>query len=48
MAAPVTERRPVALPGQLPDALRRAVREIAGAPGAWCPALSPDGGGSPT
>src|SRR4051795_189246 len=27
----------------LPDSVARAVAEIAGAPGAWCPALSPDG-----
>src|SRR3954466_6067564 len=27
----------------LPDPVARAVAEIAGAPAAWCPALSPDG-----
>jgi dipeptidyl aminopeptidase/acylaminoacyl peptidase len=30
-------------PDLLPDDVRWAVTEIAGAPGAWCPALSPDG-----
>jgi dipeptidyl aminopeptidase/acylaminoacyl peptidase len=39
MAGPITERRPVA---RSSDVLR-AVAEIAGAPGAWCPALSPEG-----
>src|SRR6187549_2522069 len=29
--------------GPLPDHVVRAVAEIAGAAGAWCPALSPDG-----
>jgi dipeptidyl aminopeptidase/acylaminoacyl peptidase len=52
MAGPMTERRPVAPrdapvgptpPELLPDAVRRAVTEIAGASGAWCPALSPEG-----
>ena len=47
MAGPLTDRRPVAPattpPRPLPDAVRRAVAEIAGAAGAWCPALSPDG-----
>jgi dipeptidyl aminopeptidase/acylaminoacyl peptidase len=52
MAGPMTERRPVAPrdapvgptpPELLPEAVRRAVTEIAGAPGAWCPALSPEG-----
>ena len=52
MAGPMTERRPVAPrdapvghtpPELLPDTVRRTVAEIAGAPGAWCPALSPEG-----
>ena len=48
MAGPMTERRPVApstslAPDRLPDSVRRAVAEIAGAAGAWCPALSPEG-----
>ena len=30
-------------PRPLPDPVRRAVAEIAGAAGAWCPALSPEG-----
>ncbi|MFD2091777.1 S9 family peptidase [Blastococcus deserti] len=38
LAAPQT-----AAPDFLPSAVRRAVTEIAAAPGAWCPALSPDG-----
>jgi dipeptidyl aminopeptidase/acylaminoacyl peptidase len=52
MAGPMTDRRPVA-PGDaavgptppelLPAEVRHAVTEIAGAPGAWCPALSPEG-----
>jgi dipeptidyl aminopeptidase/acylaminoacyl peptidase len=33
----------VAAPDLLPAEVRRAVTEIAAAPGAWCPALSPDG-----
>jgi dipeptidyl aminopeptidase/acylaminoacyl peptidase len=32
-----------AAPAILPDGVRRAVTEIAAAPGAWCPALSPEG-----
>ena len=42
MTGPTTERRPVPLvaPG-LPDDVPRTLAEIAGAPGAWCPALSP-------
>jgi dipeptidyl aminopeptidase/acylaminoacyl peptidase len=32
-----------AAPEILPAAVRRAVTEVAAAPGAWCPALSPDG-----
>ncbi|MCW2532550.1 MAG: Peptidase prolyl oligopeptidase active site domain protein [Blastococcus sp.] len=52
MAGPMTERRPVAPrdapvgptpPELLPEAVRRAVTDIAGAPGAWCPELSPEG-----
>ena len=46
MAGPMTQWRPVAPPETpvlLPDAVRRAVAEIAGAAGAWCPALSPEG-----
>ena len=52
MAGPMTERRPVAPrdapvgptpPELLPEAVRRAVTDIAGAPGAWCPALSQEG-----
>ncbi|SOE00910.1 alpha/beta hydrolase family protein [Blastococcus haudaquaticus] len=31
------------MPDLLPADVRRAVTEIAAAPGAWCPALSPDG-----
>ncbi|TFV90657.1 prolyl oligopeptidase family serine peptidase [Blastococcus sp. CT_GayMR16] len=45
MAGPMTERRPVA-PREtsvLSSAVTRAVTEIAGASGAWCPALSPEG-----
>jgi dipeptidyl aminopeptidase/acylaminoacyl peptidase len=37
------ERHPVAAPELLAADVRRAVAEIAGAPGAWCPSLSPDG-----
>jgi dipeptidyl aminopeptidase/acylaminoacyl peptidase len=41
MASPVTDPgTPVAT---LPDAVRRAVAEIASAAGAWCPRLSPSG-----
>ncbi|WP_324275962.1 hypothetical protein [Blastococcus brunescens] len=54
MVSPLTDRRssaPAGLlaapaeasPELLPVAVRRAVTEIAAAPGAWCPALSPDG-----
>jgi len=43
MAGSMTERRPVAPPMALPDAVARTIAEIAGAPGAWCPALSPEG-----
>ncbi|TFV68010.1 S9 family peptidase [Blastococcus sp. CT_GayMR20] len=50
MVSPLTDRRSVA-PGQplaapptlLPADVRSAVTEIAAAPGAWCPALSPEG-----
>src|SRR4051812_29150118 len=31
------------VPGELPTEIRVAVAEIAGAAGAWCPALAPDG-----
>jgi hypothetical protein len=49
MAHPMIERRTVApptprAPAPLPDPVRRAVAGIAGAAGAWCPALSPEGG----
>jgi dipeptidyl aminopeptidase/acylaminoacyl peptidase len=53
MVSPVTDRRlpttataPLsssAPPELLPADVRRAVAEIAAAPGAWCPALSPEG-----
>ena len=46
MAGSMTQWRPAAPPGVpvvLPDAVRRAVAEIAGSAGAWCPALSPEG-----
>jgi dipeptidyl aminopeptidase/acylaminoacyl peptidase len=43
MASPMIERHSVAAPELLPDDVRRALGEIAGAPGAWCPALSPEG-----
>src|SRR3954454_2229664 len=45
MASPVIQPRPdlLAPPGLLADDVRRRVAEIAGAPAAWCPALSPDG-----
>jgi dipeptidyl aminopeptidase/acylaminoacyl peptidase len=50
MASPLTDRSvaPSApaddvAAGPLPDHVVRAVAEIAGAAGAWCPALSPDG-----
>jgi dipeptidyl aminopeptidase/acylaminoacyl peptidase len=54
MVSPLTDRRdsaPVGMPAaptttapdRLPAEVRRAVTEIAAAPGAWCPALSPDG-----
>ena len=54
MVSPLTDRRsatPDGLPGApasaspdlLPAGVRRTVSEIAAAPGAWCPALSPDG-----
>jgi dipeptidyl aminopeptidase/acylaminoacyl peptidase len=50
MVSPLTDRPSVA-PGQpltapptlLPAGVRSAVTEIAAAPGAWCPALSPEG-----
>ena len=44
MASPLTDRRSAvaaAAPAARRTASRRAVAEIAGAPGAWCPALSP-------
>ncbi|MCW2740127.1 MAG: Peptidase prolyl oligopeptidase active site domain protein [Blastococcus sp.] len=41
-AAPTASAAPLP-PEPLPPALRRAVAEIAGAPGSWCPALSPEG-----
>src|SRR3954464_2093739 len=43
MASPMIERHPVAAPELLADHVRRALAEIAGASGAWCPALSPEG-----
>ncbi|WP_116449721.1 prolyl oligopeptidase family serine peptidase [Blastococcus litoris] len=54
MVSPLTDRRQgppagvlaaptEASPELLPAAVRRAVTGIAAAPGAWCPALSPDG-----
>jgi dipeptidyl aminopeptidase/acylaminoacyl peptidase len=52
MVSPLTDRWSVApapaplgtaSPEQLPVDVRRAVTEIAGAAGAWCPALSPEG-----
>ena len=54
MVSPLTDLRPGTsarrpappagtTPDVLPDAVRRVVTEIAAAPGAWCPALSPDG-----
>jgi dipeptidyl aminopeptidase/acylaminoacyl peptidase len=46
MAGSMTQWRPAAppdVPVVLPDAVRRAVAEIAGVAGAWCPALSPEG-----
>jgi dipeptidyl aminopeptidase/acylaminoacyl peptidase len=50
MVGPLTDRRsvasgpaPLAPPQLLPAAVRRAVTGIAAAPGAWCPALSPEG-----
>src|SRR5215218_10652939 len=50
MVSPLTDRwspapavAPLASPERLPAAVRAAVAEIAGAPGAWCPALSPEG-----
>src|SRR3954447_3090344 len=45
MASPMIQRSPdlLAPPGLLADGVRRKVAEIAGAPAAWCPALSPDG-----
>jgi dipeptidyl aminopeptidase/acylaminoacyl peptidase len=54
MVSPLTDRWPAtsagllaapatAVPDLLPAGVRSAVTEIAAAPGAWCPALSPDG-----
>jgi dipeptidyl aminopeptidase/acylaminoacyl peptidase len=53
MVSPLTDRwsatssiappQPTAPPELLPADVRRAVTEIAAAPGAWCPALSPEG-----
>jgi dipeptidyl aminopeptidase/acylaminoacyl peptidase len=54
MVSPLTDRRDAppagmqtasatAAPDLLPAGVRRAVTEIAAAPGAWCPALSPNG-----
>src|SRR3954466_12974774 len=45
MASPMIQRSPdlLAPPGLMADGVRRRVAEIAGAPAAWCPALSPDG-----
>lgn len=54
MVSPLTDRRQAApagvlaapaeaSPELLPAEVRRAVTRIAAAPGAWCPALSPDG-----
>jgi dipeptidyl aminopeptidase/acylaminoacyl peptidase len=42
MATPLTERS-AALAHLLPDAVRASIEAVASAPGAWCPALSPDG-----
>ncbi len=41
MATPLTA--PVAPVAPLADDVRTAIADIAGAPGAWCPALSPEG-----
>src|SRR5829696_9513387 len=43
-AAPAPALPATAPPERLPLDVRRRVAEIAGAPGAWCPALSPEGG----
>ena len=54
MVGPLTDLRPGTSPRRpqvptgttadlLPTRIRRAVTEVAAAPGAWCPALSPDG-----
>src|SRR5215218_9990196 len=50
MVSPLTDRwspapavAPLASPELLPAGVRDAVAGIAGAPGAWCPALSPEG-----
>src|SRR5215218_3495251 len=42
--APAPALPATAPPEHLPLDVRRRVAEIAGAPGAWCPALSPEGG----
>jgi hypothetical protein len=41
--APATAAHVTATPERLPVALRSAVAQIAGAAGAWCPVLSPEG-----
>src|SRR5687768_296433 len=49
VASPMTDLRTIAPAGGpapadlLPDVVHAVVAEIAGAPGAWCPALSPQG-----
>jgi dipeptidyl aminopeptidase/acylaminoacyl peptidase len=44
MASPIIDvRSPQLAPVDLTDVVRAVVAEIAGAAGAWCPALSPDG-----
>ena len=43
MAGPMTQPRAVAPSAPLPETVRQAIGEIAGAAAAWCPALSPDG-----
>ncbi|MGZ4565798.1 MAG: prolyl oligopeptidase family serine peptidase [Blastococcus sp.] len=43
MTGPMTVAAAVTPPDDLPFAVRRAIAEIAGAAGAWCPALSPEG-----
>ena len=43
MASPLTDLQSRPPADRLPDAIGAAVAEIAGAPGAWCPALAPEG-----